>query len=34
MVENAIKIAVDPFFPPPDPILQKKKIYQSDNPFS
>jgi len=34
MIENSLKIAVDPFFPPPDPLLQKRKIYQSDNVFS
>jgi len=27
MIENTLKIAVDPFFPPPDPLFQKRKIY-------
>ena len=34
MLENAIRIAVDSIFLPPDPLFSKRKQYICDNAFS
>ena len=34
MLENAIRIAVDSIFLPPDPLVSKRKQYTCENAFS